>query len=100
MQVKDYCKNLDIELTSWKAKLYDVLRKMDELPTEKKQRMYEEVNGLHIVMSELDERIDKLRTECPLAWKPDHEEIQAKFSELNDKYNNTAGVLFDYDFGG
>jgi hypothetical protein len=100
MQVKDYCKNLDIELTLWKAKLYDVLRKMDELPTEKKQRMYEEVNGLHIVMSELDERIDKLRTECPLAWKPDQKEIQAKFSELNDKYNNTAGVLFDYDFGG
>lgn len=100
MEVKDYCKYVDVELTIWKAKLYDVLRKMEELPTSNKQQMFKEVNGLHIVISELDERIEKLRTECPLVWKPDQENIQAKFSELNSKFNDTAGVLFDYDFGG
>jgi hypothetical protein len=100
MEVKDYCKNVDMELTVWKAKLYDVISKIEKLPTSDKQRMLEEVNGLHIVMTELDERIDKLRTECPIAWKPEKEEIQGKFSELTTKYNSAAGVLFDYDFGG
>lgn len=100
MEVNDYCKYADMELTVWKAKLYDVLRKMDQLPTGNKQRMYEEVNGLHILMAELDERIDKLRKECPISWKPDQENIQMKFSELNNKYNDAAGVLFDYDIGG
>lgn len=100
MELSDYCKGVDIELTMWKAKLYDVISRMDQLPTGNKQRMYEQVNGLHIVMAELEERIDKLRKECPTEWKPDQEEIRAKFSELNTKYNDTGGVLFDYDYGG
>ncbi len=100
MELSDYCKGVDIELTMWKAKLYDVMSRMDRLPTGNKQRMYEEVNGLHILMSELEERIEKLRRECPTEWRPDQEEIRAKFSELNVKYNDTSGVLFDYNYGG
>lgn len=100
MEVKDYCRNMDIGLTMWKAKLYDVISKMDRMPTGDKQRMYEQVNGFHIVMADLDERIEKLRTECPTSWKPEQEEIRAGFSALNSKYNDTAGVLFDYDIGG
>lgn len=100
MEVKDYCRNMDIELTMWKAKLYDVISKMDRLPTGDKQRVYEQVNGLHMVMADLDERIEKLRTECPTSWSPEREEISSKFSMLNSKYNDTAGVLFDYDIGG
>jgi len=100
MEIKDYCKSVDIELTMWKARLYDVISKMDRLPTGDKQRVYEQVNGLHMVMAELDDRIDKLRTECPTSWKPQKEDIRAKLSTLNSKYNDTAGVLFDYDIGG
>ena len=100
MEIKDYCKNVDMELTVWKARLYDVIRKMEQLPTGQKQRVYEEINGLHIIMSELDERIEKLRTECPLEWKPIQEEITSKISRLSSKYNDTEGVFFDYDFGG
>jgi hypothetical protein len=89
-----------MELTLWKARLYDVISKIDRLSTGKKQRMYEEVNGLHIVMSDLDERIEKLRHECPTEWRPVQEDIGVKLSELRNRYNDTAGVLFDYDFGG
>jgi hypothetical protein len=100
MEIKDYCKNVDMELTEWKTKVYDVLCKMDAQSTANKQRMYEDVNGLHIVMAEFDDRIDQLRTECPIAWKPEQEKIWKKFPELSSRYNDTAGVLFDYDYGG
>jgi len=100
MEIKDYCKGVDIELTMWKARLYDVISKMDRLPTGNKQRMYEEVNGLHMVMADLDDRIDKLRTECPTSWQPEKEDIRGRLSSLSSRYNDTAGVLFDYDFGG
>lgn len=100
MEVKDYCKGVDMELTLWKARLYDVISKIDRLPTGNKQRMYEEVNGLHIVMADLDERIEKLRRECPTEWKPEKEDIRGRLTELSSRYNDTAGVLFDYDIGG
>lgn len=65
MEISDYCKSVNIELTMWKARLYDVISKIDHLPTGDKQRMYEEVNGLHIMMAELEDRIEKLQTESP-----------------------------------
>lgn len=100
MEVKDYCKYVNAELILWKAKLYDVMSKMDKLPTGDKQRMFEEINGLHIVMDELEERVEKLRTECPLNWKPEQEKIQASLADLSSRYNGAAGIFFDYDFGG
>ena len=100
MEVKDYCKNVDIELTAWKAKLYNVIRRMDNLPTGAKQRMFENVNSLHILMTELEDRIDSLRTSCPTEWNPVREEIKGKISDLGDKYEEAEGALFDYDIGG
>ena len=39
INVKDYCKNVDIELNAWRAKLYNVMRQMDDLPEGDKQRI-------------------------------------------------------------
>lgn len=98
MELKDYCRNVEMELTLWKSKLYDVLRKMDKASTGDKEKMYEEINGLHILMTELEDRVDNLRTSCPTEWSPEEEKIKVKFGELKNRYKETA--KFDYDFGG
>ena len=100
MDVKDYCRNMEIELTSWKAKLYDVIRKMDALSTGEKQKMFPQIEGFHMIMTELDDRIDQLRSECPTEWSPQNEEIRARLDDLSDRFNQAEGVLHDYDFGG
>lgn len=100
MDVTDYCKTLDIELTSWKAKLYNVMRQMDSLPTSDKQRMYEKVNAINIVMTELDDRIEELRKSCPTEWQPVREEMRGKIAALGHKYEEAESALFDYDIGG
>jgi hypothetical protein len=100
MEVKDYCHNVDIELTAWKAKLYDVIRKMDKMPTGAKEKMYEEVNGLHIIMTELDDRIESLRTSCPTNWSPEQKKISNMLIDLTERYQAASKACFDYDFGG
>lgn len=100
MDVKDYCSNVDMELMAWKAKLYNVIRQIDKLPTGDKQRMYEKVNGLNILMTELDDRLDQLRTSCPTDWSPVKTEIKGKIEDLGHKYEQAATELFDYDIGG
>lgn len=99
MEIKDYCKMMDVELTGWKAKLYDVMSKIDKLPAEKKEGVTEDVKALHAIMSELDEKIETLRTECPVVWKPKKEKIASHLAELCKKYNRTTTELFGYDFG-
>ena len=100
MNVKNYCTNVEMELTAWKAKLYNVVRQIEALPTGDKQRMYEYVNGLHILTSEIDDRIDSLRTSCPTEWNPERRELEGKFEDLGFKYEEAEKALFDYDIGG
>ena len=94
MDVKDYCKNVDIELNAWRAKLYNIMRQMDDLSTGDKQRMYEKVNGLHIIMTELDERIDQLRTSCPTEWTPEKSEIKGKITDLEREYDEVDSFFY------
>jgi hypothetical protein len=87
MDVQDYCKNVDIELSTWRDKLNGVMRQVDDLPTGDKQRMLEKVSGLQIIVTELDERIDQLRTSCPTEWAPEKSEIKGKIAGLEKEYN-------------
>lgn len=100
MEVTDYCRNVEMELTAWKSKLYDVVRKMDKAPTGDKEKIYEDINGLHIIMTELEDRLDRLRTACPTDWRAEEKDIRVKLGDLESRYNDAAKVLFDYDFGG
>lgn len=39
MDVRDYCDSLVTELTGWKAKMYDVMRRLDKVPSGDKEKV-------------------------------------------------------------
>lgn len=94
MEVKNYCKNLEMELTGWKARLYDVVKTIDRKPTGDKQKLLEDIEGFHILMTELDDRIDQLRSECPTDWNEQRREIQTRIDELQSKWKKTEQTFF------
>jgi len=94
MDVKDYCKNVDIELNAWRAKLYNVMRQMDDLPEADKQKVHEQVDGLHTIVHELDERIDQLRTSCPKDWAPEKSAIKGKITDLEEQYDEVDSFFY------
>ncbi len=94
MDVKDYCKNVDIELNAWRAKLYNVMRQMDNLPAADKQKVHDQVDGLHTIVHELDERIDQLRTSCPTEWAPDRSAIKGKITEMEEQYDEVDSFFY------
>lgn len=100
MDAKDYCDKLTVELTAWKAKLYDVVRKLDKISTGDKEKVVPEVNELHIIMEELDERIEKLKKECPTSWEPDKTEIENKVGYLRTKLDKVLDTISPGDVGG
>ena len=83
MDVKSYCDNLTIELTGWKAKIYDIVRKLDKLPSGEKGKILGHVNDLHVLVEELDDRIERLRTQCPSDWSPDKIELESKLTSIS-----------------
>jgi hypothetical protein len=82
MDVKSYCDTLRQDLTVWKAKIYDIVRAMDKMPSKDRKKAASSVEGLHSLVDNIESRIRKLETECPIDWGPDKMELEKRFKEL------------------
>jgi len=98
--VQSYCDGVVAELTVWKGKMYDVVRKIDKLSSGDKSKFADQVNDLHMFIEELENRINRLRTECPSDWKADKIEMENKFSHLKGLYNDVYANFSPGDIGG
>jgi len=86
MELQDFCMTAHIELAGWKAKIYDVMRRMDKLPPGEKAKTQELVNDLHVVVDEIADRLTQLQRECPAEWSAERKQLQKKFRALGDKW--------------
>ena len=93
MDVKDYCKGMETEMTAWKAKLYDVMRKVDTLGSAEKEKILPNIEDLHMFLEEMTDRIGKLKTECPSDWSPDKKEIEEGSIDMRGKYEETMEYI-------
>lgn len=100
-EVQNYCDNVVAELSVWKAKIYDVVRRIDKVSSGDKAKIGDQVNDLHMLIEEIENRIDRLRHECPTDWTSDQIEMESKFTQvksaLDEIWQNT---LSPGDIGG
>jgi hypothetical protein len=86
MELQDYCRNVQIELAGWQAKVEQVVRRLDQVDNGNKSGIFSQVNDLHIILEELDQRVSQLEKECPTEWRPAREDIQNKLQSLGYKW--------------
>jgi hypothetical protein len=93
MEIKDYCKGVESELTSWKAKLYDINRKIEKLPGHAKDKVLGNIGDLNNLLTEMEDRIEKLRNECPTEWSPVKKEVDDAHIDMRAKYEETLNYI-------
>ena len=93
MDVQDYCKSMETEMTAWKAKLYDVMRKVDKLGTAEREKVLPNIEDLHMLLEEMEDRVSKLKTECPVEWSPVKTEIDEGSIDMRGKYEETMEYI-------
>jgi hypothetical protein len=64
MKALNCCKTMEAELMAWKANVYDIVRKLDELPGGEKEKLHPNIEDLHMLIEEMDDRIDEIRKNC------------------------------------
>lgn len=99
-EVNSYCDGVVTELGVWKARMYDVMRRIDKAPSADKANLVSQVNDLHIFIDEIESRVDSLRRECPADWKSHQVEVQTKFDQLKGRYNDLSANYSPGDIGG
>jgi hypothetical protein len=99
MDVKSYCDSVGIELTGWKAKLYDVIRRTEKLEAGTKADIEPMVVELKNMVDDLDERIAALARECPTEWGDEKSDIDGRVSQVTHKWKEVYGVLGEDEYG-
>jgi hypothetical protein len=70
MNVVDYCKGMEMELIAWKAKMYDLTRKVESLGSKELEKVLPNIQDLNILITDMSARIEQLKNECPTEWTP------------------------------
>ena len=93
MEAKDFCKGMQMELTAWKAKLYDMLTKFDKLGTAEKEKAFQNIENLRMVVADLEDKICTLEVECPSDWSSQKKEIEDAHVDVRSKYEETMDII-------
>jgi predicted nuclease with TOPRIM domain len=93
MDVQDFCKGMEVEMTAWKAKLYDVMRKVDKLGSAEKEKVLPNIEDLHMFLEEMSDRVETLKIECPSDWSPVKKDIEEGTTDMRGKYEETMEYI-------
>ena len=96
MNVIDYCKGMEMELIAWKAKLYDLTRKVETLGCKEREKVFPNVQDLNILIADMSSRIDQLKNECPTEWTPQKKDIDKGSVDMRGKYEQTMDYIGKY----
>ena len=96
MKVKDYCRSVEVELYGWKAKMYDMVRKVDKLRGSEKERIASQVEELHKHIEDMERIIDHLQTECPVEFGPQKKQIEESSEGMKKKYDDAMSAVLQF----
>ncbi len=66
MEMREFCNTLSTELAGWKAKMFDIISHVETLPSLDRQYFAPDVSALRALISEIEDSVRKLKTECPV----------------------------------
>jgi archaellum component FlaC len=96
MEVKDYCHSIEIELNGWKAKMYNMVRKVDKLRSADQDKLKNKVEDLHKHIEDIERILNTLQTECPADFSPQKQEIDASQTEMKKKYEDAMSAVLQF----
>jgi hypothetical protein len=105
MKAKNCCKTMEMELTGWKTSVYDITRKLETLPGDRKSKILPNIEDLHMLIAEMDDRIEEIRTRCAPETGMDDIQTERKafsaaFSSLRVNTDEAMRGLGGGNFGG
>jgi predicted nuclease with TOPRIM domain len=86
MDATEYCNAVANELRDWKDKFSNIQQKIDAAPCEDKDQLNPQLSDMRILVEQLDDRINELRTNCPDDWSPKKQEMDTVLGEVREKW--------------
>ena len=96
MDAKNYCRSIEVELYGWKAKMYDMVRKVEKLRSSDKEKVVAQVEQLHRHIEDMERLIEQLQTECPLEFDAEKKQIDQTTAGMKQKYEEAMSAVLQF----
>jgi len=96
MDAKNYCRSIEVELYGWKAKMYDMVRKVDKLRRSDKEKIISRVEELHQNIAEMERLIEQLQTECPIEFGSEKKQIEETTAGMKKQYEDAMSAVLQF----
>ena len=96
MDVKDYCRSIEVELNGWKTKMYGMVRKVDKLRGADQDKLSAQVGDLHKHIEDIDRIVSTLQTECPADFSPQKKEVEETQAAMKHKYEDAMAAVLQF----
>jgi len=100
MELDSYCRNVGAELMGWHTKIGGVVNRLDHISSGDKSRVVDQVRELHMILEELEDRIHRLKAECPTQWEPDNIDVKGTFMPFASRWEEVWPGVSPGDIGG
>lgn len=96
MDAENYCRSIEVELYGWKAKMYDMVRKVDKLRKSDKETISSRVEALHKNISDLEHLIEQLQTQCPVEFGSEKKQIEGTTAGMKKQYEDAMSAILQF----
>ena len=82
--IRDYCDTVNRELSEMKAKVFDIMCKVEKMPREERERVKGRYDDFFDLADYIERKIETLTKECPVDWTATKEEIESGKRKLTE----------------
>jgi len=100
MASRNYCSSVAGELELWSERLHKLSSNIDRIPSINKYKLQPHIDELHIIMTELDDRLCELLESCPTVEEGVGTVEEKVGRGVKQSFTSDRDEKFDYDFGG
>lgn len=100
MASRYYCSSVAGELEMWSDRLHKLSSEIDKIPSINKYKLQHQIDELHIIMTELDDRLCELLESCPTVEEGVGFMEEENRRGVKQSFSRDKDEKFDYDFGG
>lgn len=103
MSAESVCSNLKLELNAWKENVSRIAEKFESKPGHAKAGVLGNIEDIHILVQDLQDRIDQLEETCSLTGFDDvnkQREIDMRFQVNPRDADSAVSAISGGNFGG
>jgi hypothetical protein len=95
MDIENFCTYMKDEMTAWKAKTYDLMRKMEKMSPDPDKKRAASIAEMEAMIDRVEQILEKLEKECPVNWDTEKAELDHMICDIRERWSEASAASPD-----